>query len=300
MKVFEGKTLTRSDAIAITSTVITAIAIAAGAAAPVTLFLGAAVLATEAITQAYIAVYNEIFPDKPKFVDTHCAPENVPRDESDPRWHFFGRNYGVNKGTAYLPKTFDAFAGPVLAHNWEMSWNCRAYVDIPALLLALVATWNQNHGGEIKPGGEGTLLIVGPASNAPWYIRTIYTGSGNPDFDGNYDNPVTASISELHRAGGPDHIILRSGPYKPPPPGTPPIASGKPTQALPAWFPSPGATHLPVLVSNGVARVARVPGAGVTGANSSRGGGGGGSAILILLGLAAVGGAAYWYRGRRR
>lgn len=260
VKVFEGKPLSRSDAVAITSTAITAIAIAAGAAAPVTLFLGAAVVATEAITQAYIAAYNKIFPDKPKIVDTSCAPENVPRDESDPRWHFFGRNYGVNKGTTYVPKTFDAFAGPVLAHNFEMGLNCRVSVDTSALLLSLVATWNQNHGGEIKPGG----------SNAPWYIRTVYTGSGNPDFDGNYDNPVTAAISELHRAGGPDQIVLRSGPYKPlPSPGSPIIVPSKARAKLP------------------------ITGGPVTGSS-----GGVGSAIPILLGLAAVGGAAYWYSTR--
>lgn len=216
VKVFQGKPLTRSDAVAISSTVITAIAIAAGAAAPVTLFLGAAVVATEAITQAYIAAYNEIFPDKPKIIDTSCSPENIPRNENDPRWHFLGRNHGINKGTVYQPGTFDAFAGPLLRLAWEGNWNCRAAVPVGPLLLVLVDMWNKTHGGPMPatPPGKVPLAVpVGPVPGAPFYIRKVYEGSGNPDFDGNYDNPVTASISALSSMQLPAQIVLRSGPY---------------------------------------------------------------------------------------
>lgn len=204
IKVFKGEELTRSDTLAIASTAITIIAIAAGMAAPVTLALGAAVLISEGVTQGYLAAYNELFPDKPKIIDTSCYPENAPRDENDPRWHFFGRNYGINKGTRYLPGTFDAFAGPLLKQAWEGNWNCKAAVPIVPFLLTLVSMWNKAHGGAIVPGGSNAI---------PIYIRTPYQGSGNPDFDGNYDNPVTASISALSSYGMPAQIVLREGPY---------------------------------------------------------------------------------------
>lgn len=169
VKVSQGGTLTEEECTAITTTVLTsalvassvaegatfAVAFAAAAAAmvPVTALLAV----SAAISAAYVAIYNALFPVT-KLKDVSCDPGNAPTGPDDPNWQAWNWTQGGKHGDPLHvpPKSFDAFAGPVLAKNFEDQLNCRASVSVQGLMQGLVTTWNATHDGPIvvRPPGD--------------------------------------------------------------------------------------------------------------------------------------------------
>jgi len=172
VKVAQGDTLSEADCTAIVTSALTAVLVAASVAegATVTVALagalaamgpiGLAIGAEAAISAAYVALYNAIFPVT-KLTDVHCDPGNAPTGPTDPNWLAWNYTQGGHTGDPLrvAPKTFDAFAAPVIAKNYEDQLNCRPYVDTKSLLDGLVLIWNQSHDGPIAvrtPGDFAT------------------------------------------------------------------------------------------------------------------------------------------------
>jgi hypothetical protein len=86
-------------------------------------------------------------------------------------WASFNGTYALG-----APGSFEAYANPILQHNWELGQNCFSdkAAPAPSLLAALVASWNATHQGPsrtitrsgLNPAGFGTVPNFDPIADA--------------------------------------------------------------------------------------------------------------------------------------
>jgi hypothetical protein len=109
--------------------------------------------------------------------------QHPPIDTNDVRWLHFGDDSAVSwpEGTIssgpwsnFKPGSFEAWAFPVLALNWEYRLNCRAFIDYRELLSRLVDAWNKTHLVRGDEAAVNTAVYQLPVVQAPGGPPVIY------------------------------------------------------------------------------------------------------------------------------